>query len=37
MKNADYVNKYGFFIGLKTTHMKNDEITKLIKIFEKSI
>ena len=37
MKNSDYVNKYGFFIGLKTTHMKNDEITKLIKIFEKSI
>ncbi len=37
MKNADYVNKYGFFIGLKTTQMKNGEITKLIKIFEKSI
>ena len=37
MKNSDYVNKYGFFIGLKTTQMKNGEITKLIKIFEKSI
>ena len=35
MKNANYVNKYGFFIGLKTTQMKNSEITKLIKIFEK--
>ena len=37
MLNADYVNNKGFFIGLKTSLMKDKEIKKLVNIFEKSI
>jgi CDP-4-dehydro-6-deoxyglucose reductase, E1 len=37
MVNADYVNNKGFFIGLKTSLMKDKEIKKLVNIFEKSI
>ena len=37
LKNSDYVNNYGFFIGLPTTIMPNKIITKLVNIFEKSV
>lgn len=35
--NADYVNKKGFFVGLQTKLMKNNQIKKFIETFEKSI
>ena len=37
MKNAEYVNKNGFFIGLSSTNLPNNKIKKLIKAFETSL
>ena len=37
MKNAEYVNKNGFFIGLPTSVIKNNNLRKIVKAFEKSI
>ncbi len=36
MKNADYINNYGFFIGLPTKSISSSIINKLIKVFEQS-
>lgn len=37
MPNANYVNKYGFFIGLPTEEITQTTVKKLIKNFEKSL
>ena len=37
MKNADYINDHGFFIGLPNNNYTLLKIKKLVKIFEKSI
>jgi len=37
MKNAEYINTHGFFIGLPTTKIKKSILNKLIKTFEESI
>ena len=37
MKNADYVNNFGFFIGLPTKPITNLIIKKLVKVFEQSV
>ena len=37
MKNADYINNYGFFIGLPTKPISSLIIKKLVKVFEKSV
>jgi CDP-6-deoxy-D-xylo-4-hexulose-3-dehydrase len=37
MKNADYVNKNGFFIGLPTYILKKNRLKKIVKAFEKSL
>ena len=37
MKNADYINNYGFFIGLPTKGISSLVIKKLIKVFEQSV
>lgn len=37
MKNADYVNKNGFFIGLPTYILKKNILKKIVKAFEKSL
>jgi len=37
MKNADYVNNYGFFIGLPTKPISSLIIKKLVRVFEKSV
>ena len=36
MKNADYINNYGFFIGLPTKLISSLVVKKLIKVFEQS-
>lgn len=36
-KNADYVDDYGFYIGLPTERIKNSTLKKLVKAFEKSL
>ena len=36
MKNADYINNNGFFIGLPTKSISSLIIKKLIKVFEQS-
>ena len=37
MKNADYINNFGFFIGLPTKKISNLIIKKLVKVFEQSV
>ena len=37
MKNAEYVNKNGFFIGLPTSVIKKNNLRKIVKAFEKSL
>ena len=37
MKNAEYVNKNGFFIGLPTSIIKSSNLKKIVKAFEKSL
>ena len=37
MKNAEYVNKNGFFIGLSSTNLPSNKIKKLIRAFETSL
>ncbi len=37
MKNADYINDFGFFIGLPTKKISTLIIKKLVKIFEQSV
>ena len=37
MKNADYINEKGFFIGLPTKKIPNKLIKKLVRVFEKSV
>jgi len=37
LKNSDYINDHGFFIGLPTKKMKSKNIKRLVKVFEKSI
>lgn len=37
MPNSDYVNTYGFFIGLPTKEINQKTVKKLIKNFEKSL
>ena len=37
MKNAEYINKKGFFIGLPTEKIKNKILNKLVKTFEESL
>tara|TARA_B100001564_G_C20669051_1_gene685174 strand:+ start:5645 stop:6832 length:1188 start_codon:yes stop_codon:yes gene_type:complete len=37
MKNAEYVNKNGFFIGLPTYILKKNNLKKIVKAFEKSL
>ena len=37
LKNSDYVNKYGFFIGLPTEKISQKKIDKLVNALEKSI
>ena len=37
MKNADYINNFGFFIGLPTKIISTLIIKKLVKVFEQSV
>ena len=37
MKNAEYINRKGFFIGLPTKPLGKNKVRKLAKIFEQSI
>ncbi len=37
MKNAEYINRKGFFIGLPTKPLRKTKVRKLAKIFEQSI
>jgi CDP-4-dehydro-6-deoxyglucose reductase, E1 len=37
MRNAEYVNKNGFFIGLSSTNLPSNKIKKLIRAFETSL
>ncbi len=37
MKNADYINNFGFFIGLPTKTVSTLTIKKLVKVFEQSV
>ncbi len=37
MKNADFINNYGFFIGLPTKPISSVIIKKLVRAFEKSV
>ena len=37
MKNADYINNFGFFIGLPTKKISNLIIKRLVKVFEQSV
>ncbi len=37
MKNADYINNFGFFIGLPTKRVPTLTIKKLVKVFEQSV
>ena len=37
MKNADYINNFGFFIGLPTKKISKLIIKRLVKVFEKSV
>ena len=37
MKNAEYINRKGFFIGLPTKPLDKTKVKKLAKIFEQSI
>jgi len=37
MKNADYINNFGFFIGLPTKKISTLLIKKLVKVFEQSV
>ena len=37
LKNSDYINKYGFFIGLPTEKISQKKIDKLVGALEKSI
>ncbi len=37
MKNADYINNFGFFIGLPTKTVSTLLIKKLVKVFEESV
>ena len=37
MKNADYINNFGFFIGLPTKKISTLIIKKLVKVFEQSV
>ncbi len=37
MKNADYINNFGFFIGLPTKPISSLIIKKLVKVFEQSV
>ena len=37
MKNAEKVNRYGFFIGLPTKKIENTKLKKLIKHFENTL
>ena len=37
LKNSDFVNDRGFFIGLPTKKIDPKIVTKLVKVFEKSI
>ena len=37
MKNADYINNFGFFIGLPTKTVPTLLIKKLVKVFEQSV
>tara|TARA_A100001011_G_scaffold399689_1_gene509580 strand:- start:1028 stop:2218 length:1191 start_codon:yes stop_codon:yes gene_type:complete len=37
MKNADYINNFGFFIGLPTKTVPTLLIKKLVKVFEESV
>ena len=37
MKNSEYVNKNGFFVGLSSTNLPNNKIKKLIRAFETSL
>ncbi len=37
MKNADYINNFGFFIGLPTKIISTLLIKKLVKVFEQSV
>ena len=37
MKNAEYINENGFFVGLSSTNLTNNKIKKLIRAFETSL
>ncbi len=37
MKNADFVNNQGFFIGLPTKNISSNIVKKLVKVFEQSV
>ena len=37
MKNADFVNNQGFFIGLPTKIISTNIVKKLVKVFEQSV
>ena len=37
MKNAEYINKKGFFIGIFTEKIKNKILNKIVKTFEESL
>ena len=37
MKNAEYINQKGFFIGLPTKPIKKNVVEKLAKKFEESL
>ena len=36
-KNADYIHKYGFYIGLYSEKLSNFDLKKLRKSFKKSL
>lgn len=36
-KNADYIDNYGFYIGLPTEKIQKSSLNKLVKAFEKSL
>ena len=37
LKNSDYINDHGLFIGLPTKLMTKVTVKKLVKVFEKNI
>ena len=36
-KNSDFINNYGFFIGLPTNKLSLSKINKMVKVFEKNL